>query len=469
MDLSEQELRITIQILTRSNSYSSIRNEFFKYFRSKKNLTYKACYKRVYHLVLEISKKRNWIDEIIRFQNINVKLFTKQPNRFLAALRVITFIFFIEEYSLERPQKDYYIKFISKFFSNEDSQTHTKILEEFLTLMNFKIDFWEKENTDNVQQLSMKFFHPKWLITYLQNFWEEKNIEEFLNKNNSNKETSFRILTDKYNSNQKYSSIIEQLRKDDISVEQHSIFKDVFSVSKIGKIPLTQSKANKEKKIIIQSSISSIISHLLDPQDDELILDMAAAPGMKSSHIMTLMGKKSHLISVDISKRRIEQLFSICSKLSGNSHSVLLADAGLNSYLPLKSAIFDRILLDAPCSSTGIMWKYPDHRWHSKEKIQEYTFIQRNLFKELLRLIKPGGIGFYSVCSIHYLEGESIIESFLPQIDLIEVPYGREKSCFPCTEEEINFSPDILKNCRRTFSHTDNTDCFFMAKFRKPK
>ena len=77
--------------------------------------------------------------------------------------------------------------------------------------------------------------------------------------------------------------------------------------------------------------------------------------------------------------------------------TVLISDAGGKGQLPLNTCSVDKVLLDAPCSSTGIIGVYPDLRWHTKKDIKTFSELQKNMFTECLRVLKTSGIGVYSL------------------------------------------------------------------------
>ncbi|OLS19549.1 MAG: Ribosomal RNA small subunit methyltransferase B [Candidatus Heimdallarchaeota archaeon LC_3] len=469
MTISIPEVKYIIKILSRSEQHSSIRNEFYSFFSSNKKLKKnRKLYNTVYHLTIEISRKKNWIDEIIRFQNLKIDISSEVNSRLISFYRLMAFLFFEEEYLSNPPDAAYFKRKIPDIFSHTNKKNHRIIASQFDKLMSFSTNNWYDQNPSKIKRLSMKFFHPEWFVEYLSNFWPIDEVEEFLRRNNDPKESDLRVISDnKLNFNQTVENLIEKLKKNQINVDQDSQFRDILHVNSINKIPIISSKPFLNNDIVIQSKISSIISHLLHPMDHELILDMTSAPGMKSSHIANLMGENSKIISVDISKKRIFRLLNNLRKFTNKMFSVVHAEAGYSIPLPFKSNSMDKILIDAPCSSTGIFWKYPDHKWHGKEKIQIYAKIQQDLLIEGLRVLKLGGIGVYSVCSIHYLEGEAIIDTVLDRIELLDPEWGNEGSTFPETIEKKQFSEKIIRYCRRTYSHIDNTDCFFIAKFKK--
>lgn len=469
MVINQKELKSVIEILSRSEERSSIRNEFFHFFKGKKNKKLgNNSYNRIYHFVFEISKKRNWIDEIISFQKVNLNIDFINKNKLVSLYRLVVFIYFVDVYETGSPEINKIINFIPNLFPETRSQVHKSIIEELRILMEFNYNEWLGKNTDILTRLSMKYFHPEWLISYLQHYWDQIEIEKFLDKNNQLKESSIRII---HSSNDKLDQIkreiISKLKFDGIIVQEDPDYSDILTVKSISNIPISLAQSYLNNEIVIQSKISSLISHLLNIKDYEIILDMAAAPGMKSGHISNLMGDNCTLISVDISQHRILQLKKNLDSQTKKKVNILLADSGYSLKLPIKNDSIDKILLDAPCSSTGIFWKYPDHKWHQTEKISFFADIQRSLIKEAIRILKYEGIGIYSVCSIHYSEGEAIINDVLDSIELIDLEWGNSGSCFPYTLDNLPFSKEISKKCRRTFSHIDHSDCFFIAKFKK--
>uniref|UniRef100_A0ABK9MQP2 SAM-dependent MTase RsmB/NOP-type domain-containing protein n=1 Tax=Glossina morsitans morsitans TaxID=37546 RepID=A0ABK9MQP2_GLOMM len=231
-------------------------------------------------------------------------------------------------------------------------------------------------------------------------------------------------------------------------------------------------------KALLQNLPSIVCVRVLNPQKNEIILDMCAAPGNKTTHIAELMQDKGLILALDKTVNRIALIEEKIKKYKFNSINVYAYDATksfdgkLNSETandikpPFKAETFDRILLDAPCSGLGnrpiLVVKT------TAKMLDSYPRIQRKLINNAVALLKPGGCLVYSTCSITTSENEEIVAWALAQHSDLEleeaVPImgSRALPCQGLTERQRGmlqrFSPDAKKF---------DTVGFFIAKFVK--
>lgn len=180
-----------------------------------------------------------------------------------------------------------------------------------------------------------------------------------------------------------------------------------------GFIELRDSELIKNGNIYLQNSSSWIPVVLLDPQPNETVLDICAAPGGKTSHIAARMQNKGTLVANDNSRPRLMKLRQNMERLGANAEYTLY-DATRLSHA-LEGQLFDKILLDAPCSGEGLI-NLSDIKtldtW-SVAHIRRLATLQKRLISEAWRLLKPGGTLVYSTCTIAPNENEDVISWFL--------------------------------------------------------
>ena len=199
---------------------------------------------------------------------------------------------------------------------------------------------------------------------------------------------------------------------------------------------------------VVQDEASQLISHLLSPSAGEKVLDACAAPGGKTTHIAQLMGDRGEIVAVEKDPGRTEGLMENIRTLGIRSVQVLQTDvAGLG----LRES-FDRILLDAPCSSTGVIRRNPDVKYrHGEKDIEAFGRKQISLLHAVGRLLKKGGRLVYSVCSSDPREGEDVVRDFLKTSD-----------DFRIIEPDREFIMPFMKDgFFRTFPHIHAMDGFF--------
>jgi 16S rRNA (cytosine967-C5)-methyltransferase len=167
----------------------------------------------------------------------------------------------------------------------------------------------------------------------------------------------------------------------------------------------------KEGKFEVQDSGSQQISAFLDPRPGQFVIDACAGGGGKSLHIAALMQNKGKIISMDVESWKLEELKKRARRAGVfNVETRLIEDktiAGLKG-------MADRVLLDVPCSGTGVLKRNPDSKWKlSEDTIEKTRFLQRSILSNYCAMTKKDGILVYSTCSILPSENKEQVDSFL--------------------------------------------------------
>ena len=223
---------------------------------------------------------------------------------------------------------------------------------------------------------------------------------------------------------------------------------------------------------ILQAASSFLPVMTLAPQEHERILDMAAAPGGKTTYIAALMKNTGCIFANDSNKSRAKGLIGNIHRLGAKNTIVCNYDA---REFPKVIGGFDRVLLDAPCSGTGVIAKDPSVKTNKTEK--DFMLLP-HLQKQLLlcaidsvdHASKTGGYIVYSTCSVTVEENEQVVQYALtkrPNVKLVEtgLTFGVEGFSNYMGKQ---FSPH-MKMTRRYYPHTYNVDGFFVSKFRKTR
>lgn len=224
---------------------------------------------------------------------------------------------------------------------------------------------------------------------------------------------------------------------------------------------------------IIQSASSLLPVMALAPQPGEKVLDMAAAPGGKTTHISQLMKNRGILYANDVKKERCKALVANIHRLGITNTIVSNMDGRkLTQHLPL----MDRVLLDAPCSGLGIISKDKTVKFsRDVSDFQTNSHLQKQLLNAAIDLVdaqsSTGGYIVYSTCSISVEENEAVIHHALNVRYVKLVPFGLEHVGNQALSRfrQMRFHPSIRKYCRRILPHLHNMDGFFIAKLLKIK
>lgn len=176
---------------------------------------------------------------------------------------------------------------------------------------------------------------------------------------------------------------------------------------------------NNNGRIYIQDPATIAAVKMLDPQEGEVIADLCSAPGGKSRLIAEALKGTGQLFACDSSAKR---LTTVEANLKDFDNVTILKNNACNS--DLKARSFDAILLDVPCSNSGVIRRKPDVRWtFNRQNLKDLNELQLDILTDAVRLLKPGGRIIYSTCSIDPQENEQVVDSFLkfhPNASVVE-------------------------------------------------
>merc|ERR1719410_1205347 len=220
---------------------------------------------------------------------------------------------------------------------------------------------------------------------------------------------------------------------------------------------------------ILQGASSLLPVMALAPQVNERVLDMASAPGGKTTHIAAIMNNTGMVLANDANKDR-------CKAVVGNVHRLGITNTVICNYdgrkLPKIMSGFDRVLLDAPCSGTGVISKDESAKMSKDDKdIHLCSHLQKELILAAIDCLdhksKTGGYLVYSTCSVLPEENENVVDYVLRKRHVKLVPTGLDFGVEGFTKyREKRYHPS-MNLCKRYYPHSHNMDGFFVAKIKK--
>jgi len=206
----------------------------------------------------------------------------------------------------------------------------------------------------------------------------------------------------------------------------------------------------------VQDSSAQLVSHLLDPQVGEVVIDACAAPGGKTTHIAELIGDEGKIWACDRAASRLRKLRENTQRLQLRSIQICTGDSRNFSQFTNSA---DRVLLDAPCSGLGTLHRRPDIRWRvTPATVQELSVLQRELLERASTWVKPGGTLVYATCTLHPQENEDVIQLFLAHHSHWKIeppPPDSPLSAFSTPQGWL-----------KVWSHRHQMDGFFMVRLK---
>lgn len=223
-----------------------------------------------------------------------------------------------------------------------------------------------------------------------------------------------------------------------------------------GPLDVHATQAWCEGLVIAQSRAAMLVARVLDPQAGERVLDLCAAPGGKTTHIAALMENKGEVIAVERNAKRAAKLREIAVRMGADVVRVEVADAAATRS---EGPMFDRVLVDPPCSGLGTLQARPDLRWRAQpEQLAEMVEQQARILQAAVAALRPGGVLVYSTCTLSCAENEQQIARFLE----------REKELtLDSIEGVARYAHPGLPGALLTLPHRDRTAGFFIARLRR--
>ena len=248
--------------------------------------------------------------------------------------------------------------------------------------------------------------HPNWLVLALQSAWPAQ-IDELLRANNQHPPFTLRVNQQKFTR----SDYLEQLKHQNIEAKLTDFSPSglvVDSAMAVDKLP-----GFVDGAVSIQDEAAQLAAQLLKLKPHVRVLDACCAPGGKTCHIAE-SEPLTDLVAIDIDEKRLQRVYENLARLKISAEVICADVRSIDDWWD--GRFFDRILIDAPCSATGVIRRHPDIKLLREE--QDITLLikqQKRLIQLMWPLLKPDGVLLYTTCSVLPAENTSIISWFINQ------------------------------------------------------
>jgi len=282
----------------------------------------------------------------------------------------------------------------------------------------FDTDFLPDRETSPDGYLSVVFSLPGWLVTdWLAEFGQERTRQICAA---SNRRPSIYIRPNLLRTAPQ--ELAEKLTAADVETEiVEGTMIRLKSPRAVGSLP-----GFAEGEFTVQDITASQPVRLLNPQPDWKILDLCAAPGVKTTQLAELTADSAGIFATDMDPRRLERVNENVTRLSIRSVHTVPYEEILNSKFQIPNSKFDAVLLDVPCSNTGVLAKRIEARYRvSPKAVQKLAKIQGELLRTAAEMVKPQGRLCYSTCSIQSEENSGLVSDFLWETGAFELESER--------------------------------------------
>lgn len=312
-------------------------------------------------------------------------------------------------------------------------------------LINGVLRQFQRQQDDLIQRMEntdSRYLHPSWLLNRIKKAYPEQ-WQQIIEANNQRPPMWLRVNR-AHHSRDEYLVLLQEAG---IDAAPHPDYADallLFTPSAVTELP-----GFADGWVTVQDASAQGSVDLLDPQNGEMILDLCCAPGGKTTHILEA-APKAHVLAVDVDKQRLLRVNENLQRLK--LHAEVKQGDGREPQSWAGDREFDKILLDAPCSATGVIRRHPDIKWLRRDSdIAELAGLQREILEAIWPRLKTNGVMVYATCSILPEENSLQISAFLrdhPEAQLVE-------------------TGDINNPGKQNLPHAEDGDGFYYAKLIK--
>ena len=302
------------------------------------------------------------------------------------------------------------------------------------------------------EKVGLETYHEEWFVKYCYKILGRDDALRLLSQNIETPPTYLRINKLKGCSDE----ALRELEGEGVWLRKVDGMEDLWRVEKTVR-PLVKLKSYRLGIFQIQDLSSQAACIAANPNPGDSVLDICAAPGIKTCSLAQMMNNRGAVVSIEISKTRMEIWKSEIRRMGVELAQPLISDARQRLPVTLEA---DVVLLDPPCSSTGIFAKSPSMKWRIKpESIKKLSLTQSQMLEASSHCVKRGGVLVYSTCSLLVEENELVVERFL-----------KIHPDFKSAHISSRLGSGALRGldgARRFYPHRDQCNGFFLAKMER--
>jgi len=256
-----------------------------------------------------------------------------------------------------------------------------------------------------------KFFEDYY--HYIKNQFPSTIAQKIINGFKKKRFTTFRINTLK----SEKDKVIQRLKEEKIEYKKSTFLTNAFYFVNLNENKALKLSLLNEGLIYLQSFSSMIPAYLIDPKENETILDITAAPGSKTTLLCALSNNKANIYANEKDKIRFERLKYNIDLLGCRVNILNKRAENLNSNF---FKTFDKVLVDAPCSGEGrfLFNDKSTYRSWLENRVEKYSNLQKKILNSALKTLKDGGLCVYSTCTLNKIENEKVLEDILKHYEI---------------------------------------------------
>ncbi|MBN1547142.1 MAG: 16S rRNA (cytosine(967)-C(5))-methyltransferase RsmB [Syntrophaceae bacterium] len=440
--------QLAVMILNRVDAQGAFAEPLLDHYLTQQTQGDRRNSALVTQIVFGTLRMRGYLDWLIRqFYHGNLETMASGLKNILrSALYQIFFMDRLPPYAVVNEA----VKITESTFRGRGALVNAVLRHALRARENIQFPSWDE---DPIQHLSVVYSHPSWLAEKWFGIYGKEETVDLCKANNAIPPVTLRVNTLKTSREKILSEMCDVGMDAAPTPYSPDGIRIVYSEQPLRDTPWLQ-----EGSIHIQDEGSQLIARFLDPRRGETILDLCAGTGGKTTHLAALMGNGGRIVALDNLPHKLEALQALSSRMGTTCIETVCRD-GREQPPEGFTALFDRVLVDAPCTGTGTMRRNPEIKWRlAPAEVKRTVVLQRELLDSAVRYLRKGGCLVYSTCSLLPEENEAQVRSFLT----LHAEFHLDKTTGIIPADCISADGFL-----QTFPHRHNMDGFFAARMIK--